>query len=90
MSGNQRRVSAHAYKDIPIQVRYDPPSLVPTPDVFQGRTDQVIDWVGSSPVRAKRVLAFELAANRPRQRLLRAMRDLLQEAASREANSAQS
>jgi hypothetical protein len=70
-------VDRESLRGIKIKVRFAPEKLAPVDDVPQGTTKELITWVGSSELRAKRVLARELTEFSPRVQLVRALHEML-------------
>lgn len=75
---SRRRAERAAVRDIKVKVTYAPEKLAPVDDVPEGTTKELITWVGRSELRAKRVLARELADPTPRLRLITALYEMLQ------------
>ena len=73
----RRRAERAALKGIPVKVRYAPEKIAPKDDMPQGTTNELLAWVGSSEIRAKRVLAREIEERSPRPRLITELSKML-------------
>lgn len=74
---SRRRAERDALRDIKIKVKFAPEQAAPVDDVPQGTTKELLAWIGSSEMRAKRVLARELVEDSPRVTLVRALHEML-------------
>jgi hypothetical protein len=70
-------IDRDALKGIKVKVTFAPEQLAPKDDVPTGTTKELLTWIGRSELRAKRVLARELASPTPRIKLVRALHGML-------------
>lgn len=73
-----RRAERAAIRAIRVKIAYQNPDIKPVDDIFQGTAREVIDWVGTSEIRARRALARELDSDSPRILVVENMHKLLQ------------
>lgn len=66
-----------ALRGIKVKVTFAPEKMAPKDDVPTGTTKELLVWIGSSELRAKRVLARELAQPSPRVKLIRTLHWML-------------
>ncbi len=65
-------------RDIKVKVTYAPEKLYPVDAVPDLPARELLRWVGRSEIRAKRVLAREIASVSPRLIILRRLTELLE------------
>lgn len=76
------RISRAELRHIKVKVTFAPEQLAPKDDIPTGTVDELVAWVGRSDLRAKRVLAREIAARSPRLTLVDALYTMLRVPAS--------
>lgn len=72
-----RSAAQEQLKDIKVKVTYDATKYAPTVAIPEGSADEIIAWGRTSELRAKRALAREIAAPKPRLKVIIGLSEIL-------------